>query len=166
MNEETELTEQIMTAERQYALSFREPWLYFILNLPPGVRKNIENRKTAWRKRGWIWTHASSMTDGDYLDGIRFAKKAGVPKDLLPEKEQLAPLVGGIRGRIYLEGDLIMPSSLFHHPQKTNKWWMKDQFGYVVTDSKTVPLVPCKGKMGLWPVPAEVLSLLQEATDG
>ncbi len=145
------------------ALSFRQPWLYFMLSLPPPYRKDIENRKTAWQHRGPLWFHSSTLTEEDFREATKLAKRVGVPGELIPPFESPLYQVGGIIGRGSFTGDLIHPSPFLAHPLKKNKWWMKDRYGYQVTDAEPVPFVACKGQLGLWHVPADVLEQLRSA---
>lgn len=145
----------------EVALSFRQPWLYFMLSLPAPHRKNIENRGTAWKHRGPLWFHASSTDEDEYEAAVRWARRAGVPKTLIPPFGSPLYLVGGIIGRGSFVGNIIHPSPLLHHPLKKNKWWMPNKFGYEVVDAESVPRVECKGFPGLWRVPMPVLEQLR-----
>jgi len=143
------------------ALSLRQPWAYFMLELPPPFRKDIENRKWCPEKRGEIWVHASKgLTKSEFYEACEFALNAGVPRELLPSFDALPR--GGIVGRWTIT-DVMRPGGLARigtHARQGDRWHMPEQFGIIVDHARAVPFVPCSGALGFWRVPADVLGLL------
>lgn len=165
------------------ALSLRQPWAHFMLELPEPWRKRIENRTWGPTKfRGPFWFHASvGMTKVEYFDAIAFATGiVGVPREVLPEFDAVKR--GGIVGRGSIVGHIrpgggpvhidplersldifegIDPSIQRVERGLNRKWHMDGQFGYVVADAATVQFVPCAGMLGFWRVPDDVLEQLR-----
>ncbi len=152
----------------QMALSLRQPWAFFMLCLPPEHMKRIENREWNTSVRGEMWVHASKgMTKLEFYEACEFALRAGVPRELLPSFDSLAR--GGIVGRWRLV-DVMRPNgmklegrALVDHPRKGDRWHMPEQFGLIIEDARPVPFIECKGALGFWRVPADVLTKLAEA---
>jgi hypothetical protein len=152
----------------QMALSLRQPWCVFMLSLPPEHLKRIENRDWGTTFRGDLWVHASkSLTKREFYEACEFALRAGVPREQLPSFDGLPR--GGIVGR-WRVVDLILPGGkrragreLVPHPFGHDRWYM-GEFGMVVEDPRAVPFVECKGALGFWRVPADVLAKLAGAT--
>lgn len=149
------------------ALSLRQPWAFFMLDLPPEHRKCIENREWGTTARGDIWVHASKgLTKIEFYEACEFALEAGVPRDLLPSFDGLKR--GGIVGRWTIT-DLMLPRGLRRqgrdlvpHARKGDRWHMPEQFGIIVENARAVPFVECKGALGFWRVPPDVLARLAE----
>ncbi|HWA29059.1 MAG TPA: hypothetical protein VG734_25640 [Lacunisphaera sp.] len=140
-----------------------------MLCLPPEHIKLIENRDWGSTVRGPVWVHASKgMTKRDYEDACDFAVGVGVPHSLLPPMASLPR--GGIVGHFTIT-DLILPGGkhigkrgarredLQPHPRAGDRWYMGG-FGYVTEGNRPVPFVPCKGALGFWRVPDEVVRTL------
>ncbi len=134
------------------ALSLRQPWAYFMLNIPAPYRKCVENRTWNTKHRGPCWVHASAgMTRAEFDDACSFARRAGVPAELMPGFDQIER--GGIVGRWKI-------TSVYQPGVQRDRWHMQEQFGYVVEDAERVPFLPCNGALGFWTVPADLLSKL------
>jgi hypothetical protein len=146
------------------ALSLTQPWAYFMLSLPPEHRKCIENRSWNSAVRGPVWVHASKkMTLQDFRSACSFALSAGVPASLLPSStaSRLIPR-GGIVGRFTITG-VIRPGEGgtpgSPTPPGQERWYM-GRYGYIVEDATPMPLFECKGALGFWRVPHDVLRKL------
>lgn len=149
-----------MVALPTHALSLLQPWAYFMLSLPPEHLKRIENRKPGFSHksfRGECWVHASKMTRSGFYQACSFALDQGVPRELLPTFT--ACRVGGIIGRWRIVDMLPPPDP----EQLPDRWRMDGQIGFVVEDARPVPFVACKGALGFWRVPADVLEQLGKA---
>jgi hypothetical protein len=162
-------------------LSIRQPWPWAILY----AGKRIENRThCSWHGyRGEILVHASkSMTKREHLEAVRFIVRAcGYGRRMFPTYEEItgdrAPSLlpghpwgdsvrlGGIVGRARVI-DSILPGGLTsdgdRHPLASDPWYTGD-YGLVLDAVRPTRLVPCKGDLGLWIVPPEVLSAVKEA---
>jgi hypothetical protein len=153
----------------QMALSLRQPWCVFMLDLPPEFRKTLENRDWNTSFRGDVWVHSSKgVTKLEFYEACEFALNAGVPRDLLPSFDGLKR--GGIVGRWTIV-DVMRPNGLkldgrklVDHARKGDRWHMPDQFGIIVENARAVPFVECRGALGFWRVPADVLANLSEST--
>lgn len=143
------------------ALSLTGPWWWFMLHLPPVWRKRVENRVPGLSHRsfrGACWVHAAKgMTRVAYGRAMLFARdEAGVPDEVLahvPSFEELPR--GGIVGRFDVT-DCVDPyrGVLAYELQR---WHMRGSWAFVVEDAKPVDFVPCKGALGFWRVPLDVL---------
>lgn len=73
--------------------------------------------------------------------------------------------MGGIVGRATIV-DCIVPvglrqGSTERHPLANDPWYV-GEYGLVLDEVEPLPFVPCKGALGLWDVPKEVLAALAE----
>jgi hypothetical protein len=140
------------------ALSLTQPWAWFMLELPPEHRKDVENRSWNTNVRGDVWVHASKrMTADDYAGALDTAAEilGHIPK--APPFHEVKR--GGIVGRFKIIGveRPRVSSSLGHR----HRWHFADSFGFVVTDARPVPFVPCSGALGFCRVPPAVLEQLR-----
>jgi hypothetical protein len=147
------------------AITLTGPWWWFMLHLPEPYRKKIENRKLGFSHksfRGPVWVHASAERNEKVVEEARaFARLQGVPERLIPGTEELLDLpVGAVVGRFTITGTLPAPMLC----ELPDRWRMAGQFGFTVEDATPVPLVPCKGALGFWRVPASVLEQLKAAS--
>ncbi|WP_321820846.1 MULTISPECIES: ASCH domain-containing protein [unclassified Burkholderia] len=147
------------------ALSIRQPWPWLITRpdlvdeaaraeaRAIGAMKDIENRTWRTNFRGRILIHASkSMTRADYADArdsLEYLDLAEIP---LPSFEQLQR--GGIVGVATI--DDCVPSS-----QRSSRWHIEGCFGFHLVDVKPLPLLPCKGELQIFDVPADVAATLR-----
>lgn len=56
---------------------------------------------------------------------------------------------GGTMVHVHLSG--------FHGFVKPSRWWIPDHYGWHLTDIRVIEPIPCKGKLGLWEVPADIV---------
>jgi hypothetical protein len=125
------------------ALTIKQPWVHAILH----EGKDIENR--SWRRtfRGWIALHAS----GQPSRGATFP-----PGHRLPDFSDLdySAICGVVR-----VVDIVTSSR--------SKWfWQPDDgsinYGWVLTSALALKEpVPCKGALGLWEVPPNIVSQVE-----
>ncbi len=114
------------------ALSLRQPWAWLIVN---GI-KDIENRKWATRYRGHILVHASRTIDEQALAELRpivAAQGMSIPEHLP---------TGGIVGEVTILDCVTTSKSP----------WFTGPYGFVLTDHKSLPFHPCRGKLGLFDI--------------
>ncbi len=125
------------------ALTIKQPWVHAILH----EGKDIENR--CWQRsfRGWLAIHASAQPRRD----------AGFPRGhRIPDLDTLDySAICGVARVV----DMVTKSR--------SKWfWRPDDgstnYGWVLAEVKTLKTpIPCKGALGLWDVPPQVLHELQ-----
>jgi hypothetical protein len=125
------------------ALSIKQPWVYAILH----EGKDIENR--SWKRdfRGWIALHASGTRRNDavFPRGHRLPDEDEAPCSAICGVARLVDIVTKSR------------SKWFQQPGRG-----KVNYGWVLQDA--TPLVEpihCKGTLGLWDVPSEILRSIQ-----
>jgi hypothetical protein len=126
--------------ERPVALSLRQPWLWAILY----AGKNIENRTWRSRYRGRVILHASRTMDEA---GVKYLREAGfpVPTDLP---------VGAYVGEVTIIECL--PSAECTSPWAFGPWCYILERPIVYETP-----IPGKGRLGLYPVPPEVVCALE-----
>ncbi|CAN7361677.1 ASCH domain-containing protein [Acidovorax sp. LjRoot118] len=125
------------------ALSIRQPWAWLIVN---GF-KDIENRDWPTNFRGEMLVHASQTMTRRYYDGtVEVLQMLGLYPPSLPTYESLerGGLVGWTR----------VVDCVEHHP---SPWKMDGGHGFVLRDSRPIPFVPYKGRLGFFNVPQEAL---------
>lgn len=139
------------------AISIRQPWAWLIVN----GYKDIENRSWPTNFRGRILIHASKgMTRDDYEDGQeallyagKFADLSGVAIPAFDEIER-----GGIVG-VATIADCI-PGS-----ERTSPWHMMGQFGFRLTDARPLPLIPCRGQLGIFNIDQAAAQALRDLVE-
>lgn len=141
------------------ALSLRQPWAHAVVHL----EKDIENRRWNTKFRGEFLIHAAKgMTAHEYLDASDFIADvkgwgAVTLSALLPQPKDLVR--GGIVGRARIV-DVIQPREAGRMP---HPWHMPEQFGFVLADVRPVPFVPCRGSLGFFRVPDDVVAQIARA---
>lgn len=123
------------------ALSIRQPYAWLIVN----GHKDVENRTWRTSYRGPVLIHAGkNYPKGEhafYSDGYR---GRGYPAD----RESM---IGGIVGIATITGCVTSSDS---------KWWI-GPVGFTLADARPLPaVIPCKGELGFFDVPADVLAML------
>lgn len=130
-------------------ISLKQPYPYFMFDLPPEHRKPIENRKRSITSElGPMLIATSASVDDVYFESaLEAARRRGVPESLLPTQEQLE--FGVIYG--VLRFDQILPKvSLMDalHP-----WKFPGSVGYVCAAALRLPPRPIKGAQTIYYVP-------------
>lgn len=128
------------------ALTVRQPWATAIRDLG----KRLENR--TWEPPDVslgqvIAIHAGRSFEEDGADWI--AARLGV---MLTSKA--VPL-----------GAIIALARLQQVVKKSDDLWFEGPCGWVLADILPLEPVPCKGKLGLWPVPVELCQQIQIQLD-
>lgn len=116
------------------AISIRQPWAWLIVN---GF-KDIENRSWKTKYRGPILVHAGQKVELDaydwvaasFGDSIRFPS----PKEIVK---------GGIVGVTTIVDCLEYSDS---------PWYVEDNFGFVLQESRPLPFMGCPGKLSFFRV--------------
>lgn len=108
------------------ALSIKQPYPHHIFH----DDKDVENRNWPTRFRGWFLIHA----------GVSKSEMAGISPSLM----QTMPR-GGIVGAARIT-DCVT---------QMNSRWFFGKFGFVLRDAFPIPLVPCRGTLGFFPLDPE-----------
>lgn len=160
---------------RVLALSIRQPWVWAILN----AGKRVENRTQRWDYRGEVLLHASLF--GALTAAQR--RKMGTGAEIRLTRAQDTVLeeleiVRDIYGIDAIELPRITPRMLFGDHlgaivgkarivdcvEESDSQWFVGPFGLVLEDVRPLAKpVPCKGALGLWIVPPDVIAQIQEA---
>lgn len=141
------------------ALTLTQPWAWLVVN----GHKPVENRRWhLWRAMigTEILVHASArMTRVDYEDVVDLAAEID-PRIVLPAFGDIER--GGIVGSVRFTGCLCPTGAqeTFFRP-KDRPWWFRDQHGFTLEAARTVPFVACRGSLGFWEVPADILAQVQ-----
>jgi hypothetical protein len=137
------------------ALSMRQPWLWAVLELG----KTIENRRWNTHYRGPILLHAAKgCTVKECIQAMDWIRAATSPSldawGKWPGLESVER--GGICGYAEIV-DVLRPDmeglgeSLVNWSQV--RWWMPEQFGFVLRNVRRLPFAPCRGALGLFEIP-------------
>ncbi|MGQ9367717.1 hypothetical protein [Azospirillum sp. ST 5-10] len=131
------------------ALSIRSPWWWWILQ----GAKPVENRPKPTKIRGTILVHTSKWwRTVDVLEEMYefspIAERAGCPKVTAP---MVRPSIGCIVGQVAIVDCVTRMESP----------WFFGPYGYVLERPVVYERpIPCKGMLGFWTPPAEVLAAL------
>jgi hypothetical protein len=117
-------------------LSIRQPWAHLIVHGP----KRIENRPWTTPYRGRFYIHASRTPDPAAME--RFAHML-----------QVEPPMGGIVGVADLV-DVVTDSA---------DEWFFGPYGFAMANPRAMPLVPCRGFLGLYRASPAVSAAIQAA---
>lgn len=135
-------------------LSLKQPWAHAIVS---PLAKRIENRTWRTTHRGPFLLHASKGCSSAYLAwSLEWMRAAGV---LVGELARDALPMGGIVG-IARVVDVLEPGSLGATTARDVdlRWWMRDQFGFVLADVRPLPFIPCRGSLNFFHAPPDVLA--------
>ena len=118
------------------ALSIKQPYPHHIFH----DGKDVENRDWATRGRGWFIVHAGVST-------------SEIDKS---DPEELAMPRGGVVGM----------ARIVDCVEQMESDWFFGKYGFVLRDAFPLPLIPCKGALGFFALPADVLGQVAEAVRG
>lgn len=123
------------------ALSIRQPYAWLIVN---GL-KDVENRTWRTGYRGPVLIHAGkTYPKWEHEDDYAIYHEQGYP-------EERTSMLGGMVG-IATITDCVTSS--------VSKWWI-GPVGFTLADARPLPaLITCKGELGFFDVPADVLAQL------
>ncbi len=141
------------------ALSLTQPWAWLVAS----GAKDIENRPRGFAHksfRGEFFIHATTEPDSNcYRAALTLCERYGVK---MPKASELD--YGGIIGRARIVGLIPPVSSYFESSAaEVRQWHFPDQYGFIVTEARLVPFVPCRGALGFWRVPRAILLQLEAA---
>lgn len=121
-------------------ISVRQPWAALIIH----AGKNIENRSRATHVRGRVLIHASLFNDHNYTEAaMSFARGISnqIPVGLFLQH-------GGIIGSVEIV-DCVTESK--------SPWFDGSGFGWVLANPIRLPFIPCKGSLGFFNAPDDVM---------
>jgi len=115
------------------AISIQQPWAWLIVQ---GF-KDVENRTRKTNFRGEILVHASKHKP-TYVQWKIFKEAFRMEwygKIKLPDFEQM--YFGGIIGK----------TEIIDCVSNSNSQWFEGPYGYILSNSKPLPFIPCKGQV-------------------
>ncbi len=130
------------------ALTIKQPWAWFIAN---GF-KDIENRSWPTKYRGVILIHAGKEPyGGSNQAAVTTARELCKANGALAHEEQVPEVFdyGGIVGIAQI-ADCV---DRHHSP------WFFGPYGFVLTNAKPLPYVPCRGTLSLWEADVQTLGI-------
>lgn len=140
------------------ALSIKQPWVYAITHLPPGIAKRVENREwkptnPGMRFRGTFAIHASQNFDRVDIQSVRMILRDSM--GISPaEAERLVPY-----GRAsdegaawpYALGAVVATARLVEIVREHPSPWFFGPVGLVFDRVELLPKpIPAKGRLGFW----------------
>lgn len=134
-------------------LTLKQPYAYFMCDLPPECRKDVENRvRTVTSEMGPLLIHTSATKDSPadrlYFDtACEQAERRGVPRELLPRYEDLER--GVLYGCLRLTGILPKASLM----DGVHRWKFPGQVGYMCSGAMRLPARPLRGQQTIFYVP-------------
>jgi hypothetical protein len=144
------------------ALTLYQPYAWLVAR----GYKPIENRKESFTQktfRGPFWVHAGIEECEEVWRQARELCDQYLGKDFkLPTFAELP--FGQILGRATIIG-VHYPRSTLFPPKDPVPWHFPDEYGLILSDAVALASpVLCRGMQGFWPVPADVLQTLREAS--
>lgn len=139
------------------ALSVRAPWWWFILH----AGKDIENRDWSTYFRGTVYVHASKWwkqlgveVDADIASRIMSGGDHDVARTM---KQAKPPFLKSHGGHIVGKVDIVDCVDVSNSP------WFFGDHGFVLANPIAFAQpIPCKGALGFFTVPDDVLAKLEE----
>lgn len=131
------------------ALSIKQPWAWLIAH---GM-KDIENRNWTTSYRGLILIHAGKEPDTGILRKNGYLNHYYL--GMAPYWQEACRHMPE-RTADYEMGGIIGYATLKEVVTKSNSPWFRGHYGFVLTQRYTVPLIPLRGQLGLFDVPAEI----------
>jgi hypothetical protein len=128
------------------ALSIRQPWANMILK----AGKDIENRDWPTKVRGRVLIHAAKgCTQAERDDALSFAE-----------------IAVGVRYTVDLKtierGGIVGSVEIVDCVSESQSPWFVGRYGFVLRDPWPLPFIACKGQLGFFHVPDDLL----ESTKG
>lgn len=133
------------------ALSLTPWWAWIVAN----GHKPVENRKWNTKFRGEFLIHASIGKSSDWAEVRDFFAHV-IPR---VSKESLDCFLGSDVPR----GAIVGRARLVDVVRESDSPWFFGPYGFVLEGVARTPIVPCKGALGFWTVPADVLAKIGEA---
>lgn len=149
------------------ALTIRQPWAFAICRLG----KRVENRSWSTNHRGPILIHAAAGC-GKAEMGLSLREIQRAMSDPEARSRALGPVfareaMGAPRGAIVALatlGSALLPA---FDGRARDPWHMPNQYGLRLSDVLVLDRpIPCKGRLGLWDVPAEIVAQVRAQIGG
>ncbi len=135
-------------------LSIKQPWAWLIVTkqLPPDMRKDVENRTWATAYRGPLLIHAGKSFDWEFFYWVEEAKAATVGKMVV---EHFGVVFGDTPARSKPTkgefGGIIGQTSLIDIVDNSpSRWAAPGQKHWLLAASIELPFRPLKGQLGLF----------------
>ena len=130
------------------ALSIRQPWAFAITM---GV-KPVENRDWPTRFRGPVLIHAGKREERDDVEGVlrRIGEQTG---------ESVEVIARGYESHRWL-GCIVGAARVVDCVTEMDSPWFCGPYGFVMADARWSNRVECRGALGFFEVPADVLARL------
>ncbi|MDR3495342.1 MAG: ASCH domain-containing protein [Ancalomicrobiaceae bacterium] len=141
-----------MTDTQMLALSIRQPWAWAIFH----AGKGIENRDWPTKVRGRVLIHTSKAKPT--LQDIYFVEQ-------MLERATSAAAIAAmfvLPAVSFNRGGIIGSVEIIDCVTESPSPWFFGRFGFVLKDPKPLPFIPCKGALGFWRVPDDILAQLEE----
>lgn len=122
--------------------------------------KPIENRKWPTTFRGEFYLHASLGKPADQYEVLDFLMKSAGGRRLSKEAHDAALWLTGSN---VTRGAIIGRARLVDCVTESDSPWFFGPYGFVLEDVQRMPVVMCRGMLGFWKVPADVLAKLEAA---
>lgn len=136
------------------AISIRQPWAHLILT----EGKDIENRTWGTRYRGPVLIHAAKgMTNDEWRDAMDFVD-AAFPLERAEALRRRARVHNDAR-----RGGIVGMADIIDCVSASPSRWFFGPYGFVLANARPLPFVPCRGALGFFDVPADVLDALAAA---
>jgi hypothetical protein len=132
------------------ALTTRQPWAWAIVM---GF-KPLENRSRPFNHRGPLLIHASLAEETHMVEDMLFlaARQTGTDVALLRNAYRQQAHKGAILGAVTVKGCVTWHAS---------EWFFGPHALVLERPSRARRPVPCRGALGLWQVPADVMAALE-----
>ena len=130
------------------ALTVRQPWAWAIM-----IAKPVENRSRRFHHRGPLLIHASQQEETDMVDHVLelIAEETDTAVSLLRNAYRQQAARGAIVGAV------TVTDCVNEHPSR----WFTGPYALVLErPQRAYSPVHCRGQLGLWQPPADVLAAL------
>ena len=136
------------------ALSFSQPWLDFVMRAARGEPdpKLVENRRWNTALRGPFILHAAKSFD---REAGGWVSRAGI-RNGYTARESLP--CGGFVGVARLlhvlrpDAEELLAGASVRREEHDLRWWMREQFGFLLADVRALPFREHRGMLGFWKV--------------
>lgn len=126
-------------------LTIRQPYAWAIMH----GGKNIENRSTAWRYRGSLAIHAGTRFSSQGVDEVSSVLGYCVTEGATPG------VILGVVDLVDVHRELVGCCAPWGHAGAVH---------LVLAHPRRLPVpIPCRGQLGLWTLPADVVAAIEGA---
>ena len=135
------------------ALSIRQPYAFAVtFGFKPVENRDWRSNNPGLKFRGPVLIHAGKHEEKDDIEGVL---------SMIAEqtKTDIATVAAGYRNHIGL-GAIVGAATISHVVTEMDNAWFNGPYGLVMTNPKWCAPVPCKGALGFFEVPPEVMALV------